>query len=168
MMRPIVPDRDRGGAISSNTLMSNLSIIQLNCHNAYHAFTELNLKMSNYKNVISLIQEPYVDGKKQIKNCPKGYDRFPGAPISHIRTAIFASQHLKLTEISELSDENATTVGGIINGEKTLFSSIYLHYDKPVIPVLMKKIINYARQHAFQLIIGCLLYTSDAAATPYV
>ena len=58
--------------------MSSLQVIQLNCHNARQAHTEIGITMSKAQNVIILLQEPYVNGKKLLACLPKGHDVFPG------------------------------------------------------------------------------------------
>ena len=100
-----VPDGDWGRIVH---MMDHLKVFQLNCHNAHQSHTELKLKMSGFNNVISLIQEPYVNNKKTIANCPQGYDSFPSDRSGHRRTAIFSSRHLKLTEINEFCNNNMT------------------------------------------------------------
>ena len=83
-------------------------MIQLNCHNAFQAHTELGLVMSKHRNVITLVQEPYINNKKIIANCPSRYDIFPADKTGRKRVAIFASRHLKLTEINAVSYTHLT------------------------------------------------------------
>ena len=131
-------------------IMSNLvKIAQLNCHNAYQTHTELSLLMSKEKNIISLLQEPYVNGKKIISNCPAGFDIFPGDRTNHKRKAIFASRHLKLTKINELCTNFVTAVGGIIEGNKIIFASVYMHHEAEIISQGLKNLIMYAKGHGF-------------------
>ena len=157
-------------------MTDSVKLIQLNCHNAYQSHTKLKLLMSKNKSVITLVQEPYVNNKKTLANYPSGYDIFPTQKTQHPRTAIFASRHLKLTEINELCNSDMTTVGGIIEGSRIMLASIYMHYDKPVISKNLEGLIQYSRSHSFQLIIAadtnshsnlwgpdpCLLYTSPS------
>ena len=101
-----------------------------------------------------MVQEPYVNNKKIISNCPQKYDIFPSNKKDNKRTAIFCSRHLKLTEINELCSQKMTTIGGTIGGKNIIFSSIYMHYNEPVISKEMTDLINYCRKNAYQLIIG--------------
>ena len=57
--------------------MSDLKVVQLNCHNAVQAHIELGIKLAKFNTTIALLQEPYVNGKKVITNLPKRYDLFP-------------------------------------------------------------------------------------------
>ena len=109
--------------------------------------------MSKFNNVIAMLQEPYVNNKKNISNCPARYDIFPNNRTGHRRTAIFASRHLKLTEINELCTPNQTTIGGVINDAKIVFASINMHYDRPVVTEDMIALVSYCRKNSFQLII---------------
>ena len=95
--------------------MTDLKVVQLNCHNAIQAHIELGVRAAKYNNVIALLQEPYVNGKQIIAKLPKGFDTFPGNKLDHKRTAIIASRHLRLTEINELCTKTLTAVGGVIN-----------------------------------------------------
>ena len=106
--------------------MSNLRVIQLNCHNARQAHTELGITMSRAQKVITLIQEPYVNGKKQLACLPKGYDVFPGKRDGHPRTAIIASRHLKFIEINELCSPSLTAISGTIGENRLIFASKYI------------------------------------------
>ena len=120
--------------------MNSVNVVQLNCHNAYQAMMELSLGLSKHSNIIALIQELYVSGKKKMSNKPTGYDHFPSSTDSHQRSAIFSSRSLKLTEINELCNDYTVTVGGIIDNNRIMFVSIYLHYDKAMIDVMLTKI----------------------------
>ena len=131
-----------------------IEVIQLNCHNARQAHTELGLIMSKHSNVVALTQEPYVNGKKQLACLPKGYDVFPGKKDGHPRTAIIASRQLKLTEINEICSNNITARGGLIGDNRIILAGIYMHYDKEVILEEMKTLIDYCRRNTFQLIIA--------------
>ena len=110
--------------------------------------------MSKHRNVITLVQEPYINNKKTLANCPSRYDIFPADRTGRKRVAIFSSRHLKLTEINELCTQSLVAVGGIIEDQKFIFASIYMHYDKEIISQEVIDLITYAKKNAFQLIIG--------------
>ena len=134
--------------------MSTIKVFQLNCHNAFQAHTELGILMAKHSGTVALIQEPYVNGRKTLANLPKGYDSFPSEKTGHKRTLVLASKHLKLTEINELCTNICTVIGGVIEGRKIIFASIYMHYDSEIISPELEKLIQYAKENCFQLVIG--------------
>ena len=131
-----------------------LRVFQLNCHNAYQAMTELRLKIKNCSNIVALLQEPYVNNKKNLANLPVGYDSFPGKKDGHKRMCIIASKPLKLTEIAELCSLVTTVVGGIIGAQKVIFCSAYMHYDLEAISNNLKAVVAYCKTNNFTLILG--------------
>ena len=148
------PIPQRGWGSCKTALGMTVKVLQLNCHNAHQAMTELRLKMIKHSNIIALVQEPYINNKKSLANLPKGYVSFPGDKEGRKRSCIIASKHLNLTEIAELCTNTTTVVGGILGTQRVVFCSAYMHYDHEVISQDIKAVLAYCKKNNFGLIFG--------------
>ena len=141
-----------------DTDRESICCYQVNMHNAIQANTELLNLMKNSNANVSLIQEPYTyRGNLGIK--ASGMAVFPNKKTGNPRTAIIASRHLELMEISDLNNEYATVVAGIINNKKIMFASMYLHGEREILGDGIRSIIEFSNKFNHQLI-----FAADANA----
>ena len=112
--------------------MSAVNCFQVNMHNSTQATIELlNLMKKNDTN-IAMIQEPYTY-KNRLGIKVQNMAIFPNKKTGNPRTAIIASKHLQMTELSDLCNEYATVVVGLVNGKKMMFASMYLHSNRGIL-----------------------------------
>ena len=85
-------------------------LIQLNCHNCRQTNFELNNLLSEGKNNIALLQEPYVNNKGELANDFQGFDRYPRKINEQPRTSIIAARGLQTVELTEFCNKFTTTI----------------------------------------------------------
>ena len=137
-------------------MAASIEFLQLNLQKAKQAQIELGQKIRSYNNkskkFICLVQEPQLYGGRmagQPKNC-KRYS-FPTNP----RAAIYTDMSTQGWFIEALSTRDITVFQTMINNKSTLLVSAYLDITLlHVIPPALHKVLLYAEQKGFGIILG--------------
>ena len=137
-------------------MAASIEFLQLNLQKAKQAQIELGQKIRSYNNkskkFICLVQEPQLYGGRmagQPKNC-KRYS-FPTNP----RAAIYTNMSTQSWFIEALSTRDITVFQTMIINKSTLLVSAYLDITLlHVIPPALHKVLLYAEQKGFGIILG--------------
>ena len=148
----------KGGGVKNNKNFGILNFIQINTNKAKRATDDLVLFTKNYKSVISLVQEPYANGKNIIPR-PAAELRVMASPDLTIRprSCIYYHKSLqdKLWYMDTLTTPDCTTIQTKINNTPTLLVSCYMDgNDTECPPQAFKKVVEYAKTHNMALIAG--------------
>jgi hypothetical protein len=139
-------------------LNNNITVIQINLQHCKLATSNLLKKLSNYKNFICLIQEPYLR-KFNISGFPNwGNLYYHKSNNLGPRACIFTSKEIDAWQLSKFCNRDQTTIEisvmlNNINLKKISICSSYFPYDQPSPPpTIFQNFINSHKQR--NVIIG--------------
>ena len=128
-----------------------MRFIQLNMKKAFVAAVELAKYLEGKENFTCLITEPYRH-KEKIAMVPTGVNQICSS--RNARAAIFYKGTLDLLGIESLTIEDCAVGLLKTQSQKNLIASVYLDINNDTIPSWLDKIMKYARQKRYPVLIG--------------
>ena len=115
-----------GGGTGSQTLpKTEINIIQVNLNKAHSAQIELLNTINKQTSYIAQITEPYCY-KGKLSLLPTNSTIIPTQRTGNPRAALYASKHLTLNEITELTHRDMVVGLTRLDGKQTAIISLYL------------------------------------------
>ena len=123
----------------------NIPIIQCNLNKAHGAQVELLNKINKLESYIALITEPYCF-KYKLSIPPKKSVVIPNKKSGQPRAAIFCSNNLLMTELSQLNHRDMA-IGLIkLDGKEVMIISLYCDIKTEPVPDFLKTALDYAEK----------------------
>ena len=127
----------------------------MNCNRALLAAVELRKQLTNKKDYIALLTEPYTKFNKLVLAPNKSLKVISGGKKNERpRAAIIAHRSLKMIALQDYCTRDMASIFGVINGNKTVITSIYMDINKPVVSEKMQTLLDWVEERGYKLIIG--------------
>lgn len=131
-----------------------MNVEQTNINKSLLGITELRRRFRENKNLISLTTEPYTY-KGRIRMRPLNTITIADETGTiNPRAAIFASKHIDIIKIESLTNKDCVTALLTAGDRRLLLSSIYMDIKKPVEQGIYKKLMDYAKNKSYDMLMG--------------
>ena len=143
--------------------MREINFTQLNMHRAVAASTILNLYLAN-KPSICMLTEPCTAFNK-VSQVPPSHVAIPGTTLSdQPRAAIYIPRNISHVFVEQLSNPDCAVALLNTDRGKIVFASIYLDYNKDVVPSWLDKLMDYIDDKRYPAL---LAFDSNARSQLY-